>query len=89
MSLRVSNDSNAVVTATVDTVTEYVQGAVKATSYASDVNTITVTNFDTGKATSYDVSKSPSSPITARRLFCGTSRRTTLSPSASPEAMPP
>ena len=58
VSLRVSNDSNAVVTAAVDTVTEYVQGAVKATSYASDVNTITVTNFDTGKATSYDVSKS-------------------------------
>ena len=58
VSLRVSNDSNAVVTAAVDTVTEYVQGAVKATSYASDVNTITVTNLDTGKATSYDVSKS-------------------------------
>lgn len=58
VSLRVSNDNGTISAATVDTVTQYVQGGVKAVSYASDTKTITVTDLDTNKSTTYDVSTS-------------------------------
>lgn len=55
ISLRVSNEDNSVVTATVDTVTKYVQGAVRGTSISSTPNTVTVSVFSTGKSVSYNV----------------------------------
>ena len=55
ISLRVSNEDNTVVTATVDTVTKYVQGAVRGTSISSTPNTVTVSVFSTGKSVSYNV----------------------------------
>ncbi|NCB63147.1 MAG: S-layer homology domain-containing protein [Clostridia bacterium] len=55
ISLRVSNEDNTVVTATADTVTKYVQGAVKGTSISSTPNTVTISNFSTGKSVSYNV----------------------------------
>lgn len=56
-SLRVSNEDTSVAAATVDTLTQYIQGAVKSVSYSSDTNTITVYNLDTHKSTTYDISK--------------------------------
>lgn len=55
ISLRVSNENNNVVTATVDTVTKYVQGAVRGVSLSSTPNTVTISNFSSGKSVSYNV----------------------------------
>lgn len=54
VSLRVSNDNGSTaVTATVDTVTKYIQGSIKATSVEEGINTVTINNLSTNKATTY------------------------------------
>lgn len=56
VSLRVSNDNASnVVSASLDTITKYIQGAVKATSVDNGVNTVTITDLATSKATTYKV----------------------------------
>ncbi len=54
--LRVSNDNaSSVVTLGVDTITQYLQGAVKDVSVDNGVKTITLTDLSTNKATTYKV----------------------------------
>ena len=55
VNLRISNEDNAVVSAAVDTVTEYIQGSIRGTSYAKYPNTVTVNNFSTGKSVTYNM----------------------------------
>lgn len=57
VSMRVSNDDNTIASLALDTVTQYVQGGVKSVSYASDTNTITITNLNTSKSTTYNLDK--------------------------------
>lgn len=57
VALRVNNETGYVVSAALDAVTQYVQGGVKAVSYSSDVNTLTVLNLSTNKSTTYNVAK--------------------------------
>lgn len=54
VNLRLSNEDGAVVSAAVDTVTQYVQGAVKSLGSASGVNNVTIENLTTGKLTTYN-----------------------------------
>lgn len=55
VSLRASNDNGNVTTAAVDTVTQYIQGAVKSVGSASGgVNNVTITDLKTNKATTYN-----------------------------------
>ncbi|SBW10688.1 S-layer protein Sap [uncultured Eubacteriales bacterium] len=56
VALRVSNDNaSSVASAALDTATKYVQGAVKSTAVDSGVNTVTLTDLSTSKATTYKV----------------------------------
>ena len=56
VSLRVSNDNaSSVVTAELDTATKYVQGAVKAIGSDNGVDTVTLNDLSTNKATTYKV----------------------------------
>lgn len=58
VTLRVSNDNASnVISAAVDSATKYVQGAIKATGTDEGVNTVTVSDLSTGKATTYKVSE--------------------------------
>ncbi|MEG1878227.1 MAG: S-layer homology domain-containing protein [Pseudoflavonifractor sp.] len=59
VALRVSNDNGAVTSAAVDTVTRYLQGAIKSTGSASGINNITIGDLVTGKATTYNLSAKP------------------------------
>ena len=55
-SVRLSNAENTAATINVDTVTKYVQGAVKGVSASSGRSgTITISNIQNGKSTTYDV----------------------------------
>ena len=54
VSLRVSNDDGGVASAALDTVTQYIQGAVKSVGSASGVNNVTITDLKTNKATTYN-----------------------------------
>ena len=58
VSLRVSNDNGNVTTAAVDTVTQYIQGAVKSVGSASGVSNVTITDLKTNKATTYNFAAS-------------------------------
>ena len=53
--LRVSNDDDRVSSLNVDTVTQYIQASVKGVSYSQSPARITVTDLDTGKATTYSI----------------------------------
>lgn len=54
VSMRVSNDvSGKVLTASVDTVTRYLQASVRGTTYTTSPNTIYLTDLDTGRSTTY------------------------------------
>lgn len=55
VNLRISNEDNTVVSASVDTVTEYVQGSVRGTSYAKYPSTITINHFAADKAVTYNL----------------------------------
>lgn len=56
VALRVSNDNaSSVVTAELDTATKYVQGAVKAIGSDNGVDTVTLNDLSTNKATTYKV----------------------------------
>ena len=54
MSLRLSNDDGGVASAALDTVTQYIQGAVKSVGSASGVNNVTITDLKTNKPTTYN-----------------------------------
>ena len=54
VSLRVSNEDGSALSVSVDSVTKYVQGGIKAFTWASSTNTVTLTDPATGKSTSYD-----------------------------------
>ena len=58
VSLRVSNEDGSALSVSVDSVTKYVQGGIKAFTWASSTNTVTLTDPATGKSTSYDVADS-------------------------------
>ena len=59
--MRVSNDTDGeVASITVDTVTQYIQGSVKSVRTSTTPSTITVNDFSTGKATTYDVASGAS-----------------------------
>ena len=53
VSLRISDEDNAIASVSVDTVTEYVQGAIRAVD--EDRETITVDHLNSGRRTEYDV----------------------------------
>ena len=53
VSLRISDEDNAIASVSVDTVTEYVQGAIRAVE--EDRETITVDHLNSGRRTEYDV----------------------------------
>lgn len=56
VSMRVSNDSaNQLVSISVDTLTQYVQGVVKNYTYAKNVNTITIGKVGSGTSETYDI----------------------------------
>lgn len=55
--MRVSNEDNSVLSAALDSVTKYVQGAIKTVGYASDTQTITIQNLNTNKSTTYNLAK--------------------------------
>ena len=56
VSMRVSNDSgNQLVSLSVDTVTQYIQGVVNNYTYAKDVNTITIGKVGSSSYTTYNI----------------------------------
>ncbi|WP_130869707.1 S-layer homology domain-containing protein [Intestinimonas massiliensis (ex Afouda et al. 2020)] len=56
VSMRVSNDSgNQLVSLSVDTVTQYIQGVVNNYTYAKDVNTITISKVGSSSYTTYNI----------------------------------
>ena len=56
ISMRVSNDvAGQVSTASVDTVTRYLQASVRGTTYTTSPNTIYLTDLDTGRSTTYQL----------------------------------
>ncbi|MEG2120142.1 MAG: S-layer homology domain-containing protein, partial [Pseudoflavonifractor sp.] len=55
VSLRVSNDDGAVVSAGVDTATQYAQGAIRGTGSSGSVDNITIANVATGKSSTYNM----------------------------------
>ena len=55
ISLRVSNETGLVLSAAVDTVTQYVQGGVRTVGLTKKPVTIGINNLLTGKTTTYDV----------------------------------
>lgn len=54
VSLRASNDNGNVTSAAVDTITQYIQGAVKSVGTSSGVSNVTITDLKTNKATTYN-----------------------------------
>ncbi len=60
ISMRISNDeSGQVVSAAVDTETDYIQGSVLGITYTSNPNTLYATNLSTGESVVYTMADSP------------------------------
>lgn len=57
VTLRISNDTGLVTGAAFDTVTTYIQGSVRAVTWQSTNPTMSITNLETGKSTSYSVAE--------------------------------
>ena len=56
VSMRVSNDdSGQVLSLNVDSITQYVQGSIRAFTTAKAVNTVTLNDLSTGKSTTYNL----------------------------------
>lgn len=55
VSLMVSNDTDQIVSAAVDTLSDYIQGSLQGMSYSKDPNTVSILNFATGKSATYNL----------------------------------
>lgn len=56
VTVKVSNDNDQLLSVSVDTVSDYIQGSIQGMSYSKDPNTVTVLNFATDKSATYNLS---------------------------------